>query len=438
MDFIFKCFLCEKEFKQEKIVISHLKLDHFVKENTIEIKCVVKGKSCSAGFYTYSSLKSHMKKCLQNAIKIDVCNVNKQTEKELNFSKDVSSHRMPENNYFSLENINILQAPSTEEVNSNTFQFESGQTENPDQFCEETMAHFLNSFNSEMCNLKLNHSQITAVFKLCADLVENTHKLNQHLIDKPNGLDISNALQMSTTFITSKLKDCSTKYKREKYFSSNELYVAPSELTIGLRYDMSRKGNSVTVPRLIPCKYHYIPITSTIFSLFQRDDFRKEYFKFNAINAKNSIGGVYSEYSCGSLFKSNELFSAHPNSLQIELATDDVDICNAIGSKATMHKLCPVYVSIKNIPPQFTSRLDAISLASLSYSNDMHTKYTDFNGVWRPIVNDISCIEDGIDIGGEIIRGTVTFVASDNLGQNTALGFVKNFRKTEYCCRFCN
>lgn len=62
MDFIFKYFLCSEEFKTEKVIISHLKIDHFLRENTSEIKCVVKGKCCSDVFFTYSSLKLHLKK----------------------------------------------------------------------------------------------------------------------------------------------------------------------------------------------------------------------------------------------------------------------------------------------------------------------------------------------------------------------------------------
>lgn len=149
------------------------------------------------------------------------------------------------------------------------------------------------------------------------------------------------------------------------------------------------------------------------------------------------VAGVYSDFASGSNFRSNELFSAYPDSLQIVLGTDDFDVCNGLGSKSSMHKLCPVYMSIKNIPHQFTSRLNSISLVSLCYSDDLNTKYTDFNDIWRLIVKDISNLEDGIDIGGKIIRGTVTYVASDNLGIHTAYGLVKNFSTTEYCCRFC-
>lgn len=440
MDYNLKCFLCSKEFNNEKIIISHLKLDHFLRENTSKIKCVVKGRFCTDVFYTYSSLKSHLKKCKQSATqneKNEISNVNKKPEDKFDVCSEVSSSRCFENNSFTLENINRVETSKNEVSNDHIFQFESVHTESADQFGDETMNHFLESFNSQICSLQLNHEQTSTIFNLCIDLVLNTQKLNRYLIDKSNGLDIENAFKLSTEFVKSKLGDCSTRYKRDKRFNSNELYVAPNELTVGLRFNMSRNDSIVSVPKLLPCKFHYIPITATIFSLFQRDDFRKEYFEFNKMNGQNEIDGVYSEFSSGSRFKSSELFSEHPNSLQIEIATDDIDVCNAIGSKATMHKLCPVYIAIKNMPPQFVSRLDAIFLASLCYSDDIVTKYTDFNDIWRPIVQDISHIENGIDIGGDILRGTITIFSSDNLGQHTALGLVKNFSKTEYCCRFC-
>lgn len=433
----FRCFLCPKKFIAEKTIISHLKFDHFVKDNTIEMKCLVKGDLCSARFYTYSSLKSHLKKCTltnKNQNRLNCCEP--EPENEANIVHNVLFSRVSEHtNCFSLENTHKMLR--SENANNNIFQLET-KTENPNKVCEETMNKFLESFNDEMCNLKLNHEQLTAIYNLCSKLVENKQLFIEHMIQEDNGFDVLDLLKISTTFVKKRLSECSTKYSRAKNFGSNKLYVPPDELVVGLRSNMERIENSVSVPRLIPCKFHYIPITSTIIALFRRDDFRREYFEFNAANGQRADNGVYCDYISGSQFKSSELFSVYPNSLQIELATDDFDVCNGLGSKATMHKLCPVYVLIKNLPLQFSSKLDAISLASLCYSNDIVTKFTDFNDMWLFIVQDVSQIENGIDIGGgEIIRGTVTYVSSDNLGQNTALGFVKNFSKAEYCCRFC-
>lgn len=122
----------------------------------------------------------------------------------------------------------------------------------------------------------------------------------------------------------------------------NHLYVAPLELALGLRNDVCKGQRlNVAVARLFQSKFHFIPISKTVMSLFQRDDFRKAYKDFNCTIGHRTVEGVYTDYSSGNRFRSNELFSQYPNSLQIELSTDDFDVCNGIGSKASMHKLCP-------------------------------------------------------------------------------------------------
>lgn len=302
---------------------------------------------------------------------------------------------------------------------------------------EYKMKEFLKSFNDKLCGMMLNHNQTTEIYSLCTDLMNNMHEFNRNLILE-NNLDALCALKSSTKFVTCKLDEFSTRHKRDKRLKSKELFVSPKELALSLRYNMSKyKFSEVAVPRLIQCKFHYISITQSIISLFQRDDFRKTYFEFNDMSNRESTENKYIDFSSGTRFKNNELFANHPESLQIELATDDFDLCNAVGSKATIHKLFPVYFSIKNLPSKFTSKLNSISVASLCYSNDLNTMYTDFNDIWHVVVNDIAQIENGIDIGGRIVKGSVTFVASDNLGANTALGFVRNFSKAKYFCRFC-
>lgn len=63
MDFKYKCFKCLREFSEEKLIISHLKFDHFIRNNTEEMKCLLKGNSCPDVFFQYNQLKTHIKKC---------------------------------------------------------------------------------------------------------------------------------------------------------------------------------------------------------------------------------------------------------------------------------------------------------------------------------------------------------------------------------------
>lgn len=65
----YKCFKCEKEFSNEKSIISHLKIEHFCKDNTEPIRCVINYKQrkvCQHSFLTFGGLRKHLKTCLQS------------------------------------------------------------------------------------------------------------------------------------------------------------------------------------------------------------------------------------------------------------------------------------------------------------------------------------------------------------------------------------
>lgn len=59
----FECFVCGKEFHEIKFIISHLKLNHFFKNDTEPMKCLVAGNTCTEEFYCLKKLKSHVKSC---------------------------------------------------------------------------------------------------------------------------------------------------------------------------------------------------------------------------------------------------------------------------------------------------------------------------------------------------------------------------------------
>ena len=49
--------------------------------------------------------------------------------------------------------------------------------------------------------------------------------------------------------------------------------------------------------------------------------------------------GLLADYCDGSDFKQHQLFSIYPQSLQLNIYYDDVEICNPLGSKSKIHKL---------------------------------------------------------------------------------------------------
>lgn len=62
----FECFKCGKEFADIKFIILHLKLNHFVKKDTVPMKCLVLGNVCTEEFFCFNKLKVHSKNCKPN------------------------------------------------------------------------------------------------------------------------------------------------------------------------------------------------------------------------------------------------------------------------------------------------------------------------------------------------------------------------------------
>lgn len=89
------------------------------------------------------------------------------------------------------------------------------------------------------------------------------------------------------------------------------------------------------------------------------------------------------------------------------------------------------------MPKQFSSRVNNIFLVALINSNDLKSKETDFNNIWRPIVESLKLLECiGIDTCKGKIKAVLTHLSFDNLGANMGLGFVSSFSALYYC-RFC-
>lgn len=234
-----------------------------------------------------------------------------------------------------------------------------------------------------------------------------------------------------------KLKNFNSTYKRKQNYENSPLYVPPQEKAIGTRSEMvADKRNFTSAPHIMQSSFQYVSIKETIKSLFLRDDFLRAFQNDSRENNHTCKNGEYYDYCCGSAFKNSDLFKSHPKSLQIQIATDDFEICNPLSSKATLHKICAVYFVIRNMPR--LSNLKNIYLICLCNSNDIKTPETDFNNLWKLIVNEMKHIEEfGIDINNNLnVKGTLVNLSFDNLGANQSLGYAEAFNAIYYC-RIC-
>lgn len=296
---------------------------------------------------------------------------------------------------------------------------------------------FFARFTQRITKLNVNDQTKNEIYVLCADLIKQTQTVNCAIFVEEPESDVKQVLDATTEFVCGKLVERSTAYRRQNILKKNELFVPCQEYSLGVKWEMLRdKTSQISVPRLTQCKFQYISIIDTIKALFKRDDFRDAYFEYN-LNRKDCKKGVYNDIRCGSMFSKNELFQENPYAIQVHIANDDFEVCNPLGSKATLHKLSGFYFTVQNMPPQFISKLENIFLFCLCYADDLKTKHTDINDIWRLVKKDIDCLEtEGIFVNDFNLKGTIASSSLDNLGFNQAYGFVSCFVATFYC-RFC-
>lgn len=123
-------------------------------------------------------------------------------------------------------------------------------------------------------------------------------------------------------------------------------------MALGTHSEMVKSAfTNTTIPRLLQSKFHYVSILQKLRTLFEQKEFAEMYFEHNLGKKRHCcVDGIYKNFCCGSVFKNIELFRHQPEAIQIQIATDDFEICHPLGSKAGVHKMCPIFFTIKMYP----------------------------------------------------------------------------------------
>lgn len=331
---------------------------------------------------------------------------------------------------------------SSNDVNSITAKLEKIRFNEASSEVHGDIDYFLEKYSAQIAKLSLPEKTTDTILEISKELVQQFASFSLRLMEESNGFDDIQSLNEAKDYICQKLTTIDTSYKRTMQTKSQETYLVPQELALGTHWEMKQmRKNAVAIPQLLQSRFQYIRISETIKNLFCDDTFRSIYMQYNDNDSGTKhkcADGVFQDFCCGSVYKNTALYSKHPNSLQIKISSDDFTVANPLGPRATVHKLCAIYFNIQNMPKEYLSKLDNIYLVCLAHTDDLKTPQTDFNDIWRVIVEDIRVLEtDGIELeDGTILRGSISCLGFDNLGAHQALGLVESFRST-YCCRIC-
>ena len=230
----------------------------------------------------------------------------------------------------------------------------------------------------------------------------------------------------------------STASLQESYIKNNFPYVDPVEIELGKVFSRKRSNGQKTLCRTSE-NFVYIPLLESL----------KTFLSNSAIS--NLIlrepdfcqDGVYYDICDGSLFKNDEYFQSHPKALCIILYHDEIDVCNPLGSHATIHKLDMYYYTLANLSPVYRSKHSAVRL--LAIANSKLVKKYGIEQIMQPIIADVLYLNDGYDLdvpGHDLIFGrafmsTGTPCLLDTLGQNFLGGFKEGVGGAFQKCRVC-
>ena len=89
----------------------------------------------------------------------------------------------------------------------------------------------------------------------------------------------------------------------------------------------------------------------------------------------------------GVALSNHPLFAIDRNTLELILYSDEIELCNAVGTRVKKHKLLLFYYLVSNLPKKYCSVLDAINLFAVVKSEDIATY--GFDIILEPFLNDL-------------------------------------------------
>lgn len=226
-----------------------------------------------------------------------------------------------------------------------------------------------------------------------------------------------------------------TSYMQDKTIKKLFDPVEPEEVLISQTAFRKKKGQSreLAIKKNV---FFYIPLIKSLEQLLSNSRV------FNMINTTpqscHKEGFLY-DINDGRLFKTHPLFSIRPSALQIFLYSDEIQICNPLGSHAPVNKLLMFYYTLGNIDPKFRSKMAAIRLLAIAKSKDIRDCGVDV--ILKRLNEDLQLLYNGVRIttlNGEMeLYGAVVSLCGDTLAQHELAGFKEGVGFAYSKCRHC-
>ncbi|XP_036974001.1 uncharacterized protein LOC119030479 [Acanthopagrus latus] len=232
--------------------------------------------------------------------------------------------------------------------------------ENPENLGEASFGVFGHSLTQHAAAFSLNvrercylsqgnvNSVVADVQQYQASLLDNLRGQIKNAFDTHVGN--KEKLQTAVLAVFDDFKDPFTKVSSTHLQDSSIRHffhpVEPEEVVISQTACRIKGGNSraLTVKTNSFC---YVPLFKSLEELFSDP---RIFTMISCIPKRCKEGFLY-DIADGEFLRHHPLFSVRHAALQLILYTDEIEICNPLGSHATMNKLLMVYYTLGNIDP---------------------------------------------------------------------------------------
>lgn len=277
----------------------------------------------------------------------------------------------------------------------------------------------------------MTRTQVQDMVQHTTDLCQSyASTLQQHIdqlkvaIKENQPEKVINKLEKTVNSLSKPFSGLETEHKRMREFEKMGMVKSETHV-VGTRYE-THKG----VRELVDNTYEYVSVVETIKKLV--DDQRVDLSNREGKAKQSNDGRVIRTFEDGLRYKKNTLLQEHPDTLQIVLYHDDIELANPLGSKAGVNKMTMMYMSIRK--QHLPCQLADIHLVMSAHAADV--KEFGFSKLMNPLLYDLKLLEEGLMHNDQTIRGVLTHIIGDNLAMNQIFGFVESF-SADYFCRFC-
>ncbi|KAM6995177.1 uncharacterized protein LKV04_007412 [Tautogolabrus adspersus] len=295
-------------------------------------------------------------------------------------------------------------------------------TVQPDLTTQAT-AFVINARAKHRLSQKGMNEIVSGVQQYQSSLVSNLRSQIEQVLKKHSGstsghlqnevMDVFDSFVDPFTSVATTFRQNSVMKKQLSIVDAEEILISPT---------IRKRKHGASKDFIIKDKvFHYIPLVKSLEQFLSHP----KIFAMIEKGPQRCREGFFQDIVDGSLLKSHPLFSEIPNALQIVLYTDEIEVCNPLGSFASKNKLLMVYYTLANINPKYRSKLAAIRLLAMARSVDLRQCGVDV--ILNRIKEDMDALYNGVKMqtsnGQKTIYGAIVSVCGDTLAQHELAGF---------------